>query len=72
MAEKTNVMRAITSSPSPADNLAAIGAISAFLSECLCEGREKGELTLGTEAVSGMYWIFRVIDLGIREVAQSM
>lgn len=72
MTEKTNVMKSITSSPSLADNLAAIGAISAFLSECLCENREKGELTLGTEAVTGMYWIFRVIDIGIREVAETM
>lgn len=72
MSDKTNVMHAITMSPSPADSLHCIANISAFLSEVLCGDREEGNLVLGPDAMSGLCWIYKLIEIGTREVAETM
>jgi hypothetical protein len=72
MQDKTNVMRSITLSPNPADSLHCIASISAFLSEALCGDRQEGNLVLGPDAMSGLCWIYRLIELGTREVAETM
>jgi hypothetical protein len=66
------MMRSITGSPSPVDNLIYLGELAAFLHDAFLGWRVPDDPGLSQRGLDGLKFVLLVLDAGLKEAVDAM